>query len=102
MGVLRYLVRLTLVALICSGAYQDLMNRKEAAGELLGHYHTFELGFTKLTGWKYHEKLKSSFWKQHAEDVVAALSYTKFILGALALTICNLSTGVLGLIYFVH
>ena len=102
MGVLRYMVKLAFVAYICLGAYQDLNDKKTAAGELLGHYHTFELGFTKLTGWKYHEKLSSSFWKNHAEQIITILSYTKFALGVMALTFCNMSTGVLGLLYFIH
>lgn len=55
-----------------------------------------------MSGWKYHEKLSSSFWKNHAEDVVTYLSYAKFGLGLLALTLCNMCTGVLGLLYFVH
>lgn len=102
MGLLRHLVRLAFVAFICVGAYQDYMNKKTAAKELVGHYHTFELGFTRLSGWRYHEKLSSSFWKHHAEDVIVYLSFAKLFLGVLALTICNMSTGVLGLIYFVH
>lgn len=102
MAIFRYLVRMVFVAFVCIGAYDELTHKKEAAAELIGHYHSFELGFTKLTGWKYHQKLKSDFWKKHAEDVVTYLAYAKFTIGVLALTTCSCFTGLLGLIYLVH